>query len=205
MDLDMYPIQSLITPLQLGIIGRLRRLWIEVSVWMRDLAIATIRDPERESATAAQLFTGVINEFYQIFSTYYDPDIAQQVVNLLYRIFTSIWELIRAVKENNQEAVNESTRQLYQRANDLSNYLAQINFFWGAEQWQNLLYQYIRLKIVQIISIARGDFERETGLYRELENIAVLMGNYMAGGFIAGTQMVPQTQNPQTAEQSNSI
>jgi len=27
----------------------------------------------------------------------------------------------------------------------------------------------------------------------------------MAGGFIAGTQMVPQTQNPQTAEQSNSI
>lgn len=196
MDLEMYPSQSLITPLQLGIIGRLRRLWIEVSVWIRDLSIATIRDPERESASANQLFSGVIDEFYQIFSTYYDPNIAQQVVNLLYGIFTSIWELIRAIKENDQEAVNVSTRQLYQRADDLSNYLAQINFFWGAEQWQNLLYQYIRLKIIQIVNIARGDFEREAGLYRELEDLAVLMGNYMAGGFIAGSQIVPQIQNP---------
>lgn len=196
MGLDMYPSQSLITPLQLGIIGRLRRLWVEISFWIRDLAIATMRDPERESATADQLFTGVINEFYQVFNTYYDSNIAQQVVNLLSSMFISLWDLIRAVKENDQNAVNTSVQQLYQRADDLSNYLDQINLFWTAGQWQNLLYQYIRSKIEQITAIASGDFEREASLYGEIENLAVLIGNYMAGGFIAGSQIVPQTQTP---------
>jgi len=196
MELDMYPSQSLITPIQLGVIGRLRSLWQEISFWVRDLAIATLRDPERESASANQLFTGVIDEFYQVFNTYYDSNIAQQVVNLLSSMFTSLWDMIRAVKENNQDAVNASTQQLYQRADDLANYLDLINLFWTAGQWQNLLYQYIRLKIEQIISIASGDFQGEAGLYRSLEDIAVLMGNYMAGGIIAGSQTVQQTQNP---------
>jgi len=74
---------------------------------------------------------------------------------------------------------------LYQSADSLARFFAQINIYWDEGQWKNLLYQYVRMKIEEIVAIASNDFQKEVEVYDRVEDLTAIMGNYMARGIIA--------------------
>ena len=172
---------------QMNIITNSNKLWMEFAFWVRALIESVIRDPERESVIANKLFEDVIKEFYILFEFYYGTQLAQQFMNLLTNFTTGIWRLVEALKNNNTEQVNEYTMQLYQTADDLARFLAQINLYYDESQWRNLFYQSIRLVIDEATSLLSNDFEREVEVSGSMADLVTLMGNYMARGIISGS------------------
>ena len=98
-----------------------------------------------------------------------------------------------ALKNNNQDEINNQTVQLYRSADELANFLARINVYFNADQWKNLFYQAARLAIDEAVSILNKDFGKEVQISDSMANLAMLMGNYMARGILAGSYPAAQT------------
>lgn len=99
---------------------------------------------------------------------------------------------MEAIKVNNVEQVNSNLIQLYQKADAFSAYLNQINSNWDEIQWKNFLYQYIKLLGDQIVAMAGGRFDEEIAIAGRIEDLASMMGNYMANG-VMGSIPAQQT------------
>lgn len=192
---EILPRENFLTFEQMNIINNSQRLWLRSSLWMRDFIISTMRDPERQPIIIKRLFEELPLDFYNTFRFFYGHEIAQELLNLISSFIIYTWRLAEAVKNNDTEAVNTNTVSWYQKADEIAAFLSSINIYWDESQWKNLLYQYIRLKIEQIVAIAGNNFEREMQIYDEIENLNIVIGNYLARGFIASSLATPQTPN----------
>lgn len=171
---------------QMNVITGLNKLWMEYAFWMRALINSTLNDSEREGFIADKLFNGVMLDFFNLFELYYGAQLAKTFMDLFTNFATGSWGLIRALKNNNPEEINAQTVQLNRRADELADFLAQINVYYSADQWRYLFYQAIRLIADEALSIINKDFEREIEVSDSMANLAMLMGDYTARGLLAG-------------------
>lgn len=147
--------------------------------------VSTAGNLENKPAVVEQLFS-IPTEFYNTFRIFYGPVISQQFLNLLTNFITNEWRLIEALNSGDQQKADESTVSLYQSADELAALLAKLNVYWDEDQWKSLLYQYIRLLIDEMIAMLAGDHEREIQIYKHMDSVTDLLGNYMARGIAGG-------------------
>lgn len=70
-------------------------------------------------------------------------------------------------------------------ADKVAAYLARINIYWDEEQWKYLLYKFIKLRIDLINSIINNQWDVGFELQDRIDDIIIVMANYMARGIIA--------------------
>ena len=169
---------------QMNIITKFQRLWIHVALWMKTFFNSTIEDSKDLPAVTTRLFE-LPADFYNAFRPYFSEEVSQQLSTIIYGLVYFNWQLVNAYKNNDRSAIDSSTVQWYKGANKLAAFLASINKYWDEGLWNSLLFQYIKLKIQEIIAYYSGEYELEINIYENLEDIAVLMGSYMARGIIA--------------------
>ena len=92
------------------------------------------------------------------------------------------------MKDNNQEQVNTNMVQWYQCAGEIAKFLSSINVYWDENQWRNLLSQYIRMKVDEIMAMMNGEYGRQIVLYQSMEDSMFIIGSYMARGILAMSQ-----------------
>ncbi|QOX63649.1 hypothetical protein FRZ06_09940 [Anoxybacterium hadale] len=189
---------------QLNILLEFLRLWSQLAMWTRSLILSTVNDTANKTAIVNHLYT-IPTEFYRAFRIFYGTAISQQILNLLTNFITAQWRLIHALKEGNQQLVDELTVTLYQTADEFAEYIAPLNVYWDVNHWKSLLYQYIRLVIDEMVAMMTGEHEKEIEIHRRLDDVAEIIGSYMARGIIArnlalGGQGYQEPVNPgQTA------
>lgn len=151
---------------------------------MRGYIYASLFNTPNVEAEAEKLFQ-MPSDFRNDLLLFYGPEIADRLNELFINFLSPAAGVLEGYKTNNQELVNQSVMSWYQAANELARFLDSINLFWDAGQWQNLLYQYISLKLTMITAIASGDYHRETQIYDRVFDLTSIMGTYMARGLIA--------------------
>lgn len=172
-----------------------QRVWSEFSTWMRNFMYSTVNNSPDLSAVTNRLYS-TQTDFYNLFRVFYGPEVSQYFINLILSFITSATSVINGVKNNDQAAVNSSTVQWYQNADTLASFLAQINPFWDANQWKNLLYQYISMSNQAITSTAGGNFEQEIAINNRIQDLTYILGSYMARGIIArNVTIAPEGKN----------
>lgn len=159
-------------------------IWRRLAMWIRSLVTSIVYDLDNKDATVNELFR-IPSELYDTLRIFYGPTIAQQILNLLTNFITSVWRLVEAMKTGDQENVDASTQQLYQTADELAAFLAPINIYWDEQQWRSLLNQTIRLLIDEVVFALSKNHEQEIIAFNRMQEIASLMGSYMARGIIA--------------------
>lgn len=169
---------------QMNTIINYQKLWSNLSMWMRSYVYSRLGDHSNLSAVANRLYS-IPTELYNLLILFYGPEITQNIVNYFLTFVISATSVIDGIKNNDTEVISSNTRQCYQNAANFAEFLARINAYWGVSQWENLLYQYIQLKIEQIIAIAQGNYPREIIIHDTVDNITSIMGTYMASGIIA--------------------
>ncbi len=188
-----------ITYEQLNTLLEFLRLWSQLAMWTRSLVISTVGNLGNVTAIANHLYS-IPAEFYRVFRIFYGPTLAQQLTNLLTDFITIQWRLIEAMQEGNQQTVDELTVKLYQAADVFAEFFAKLNIYWDEDQWKSLLYQYIRLVIEDMIAAMSEDHAKEIEVYRRLEDVAELIGSYMARGIIARSLALENNNQPQQQE-----
>ena len=173
-----------ITYEQLNILLEFLRLWSQLAMWTRSLILSTVNDTGNKTAVINHLYS-IPTEFYRAFRIFYGAAISQQILNLLTNFITAQWRLIHALHEGNQQLVDELTITLYQTADQFAEYIAPLNVYWDVNHWKSLLYQYIRLVIDEMVAMMAGDHDKEIEIHRRLDDVAEIIGSYMARGIIA--------------------
>ena len=196
---------NFITFEQMSIIANSQRLWLQLALWINTLIHTVFRDSERKPVVFNRVYQGVSMDFYNMILVFYGSEIAQQFLNLFSNFILNLWRVIESLNENNQEAINTNTVQLYRSADILARFLARINLFWDEAQWQSLLYQYIRMKIDEVLAVATRDFEREIDIFDRIQDLTVIMGNYMARGIIARNLPLEQMEEERAGVGSEAL
>ena len=181
---DIFLPSGNITFEQLNAITDFRRLWYQLANWMRAFIYSVVNKNPNLTAVSKRLYEGVPLDFYKTFQVFYGPEISERLLNLISTNILLFWRLINGIVENNTELVNQTTVQLYENVDHISTFLAHINPEWDKARWNSLLTQYISMMIEHILAIIRGQFDQEIAIFGRIENLALIMGSYMARGVI---------------------
>lgn len=181
------PKEKYLTYDQMNIIIASQKLWIKFSNWFRVYIRAKIYETQNLQAVTNYL-DNIPSTFYPMFSTFLGPEVAQNLVNLLSEFIQSSMGVVEAMKYGDNELTSSRIINVYQIADKLASYLARINIYWAENQWKYLLYQFIKLRVDLINAIINNQLDVGFELEDRLDDIVILMSNYMARGIIASQQ-----------------
>jgi len=196
--------QNFVTPIpgvenltyeQVNTIINFEKLWIEFVLWMRSFIRSSLYNLPDLTSVNVRVFQQLPRDFYNEFSNYFSPVDSQQFIDLFSRLLVRNWQLVNAYKSNDKTAIEASTIQWYQIADELATFLASVNKYWDVNKLKTILYEYVQLKIQEITAFQEGKYDQETKLFDEVEEKAIQLANYMAMGIIANqSQTQPQTR-----------
>lgn len=106
-----------------------QRAWSQYVNWLRNSMYSTLEGSPSLTSVTNQLYS-MVSDFYGLFRIFYGPEVSQNLYNYLLGFTASISGLIEGMKNNDQAVIDTNTKQLYQTADNLSVFLAQINPFW---------------------------------------------------------------------------
>jgi len=176
---------------------RNQKLWVELVIWMRTLFHSFFENQPQLSVVIARVFQQLPLDFFNEFSRHFGPEQSQRFSDLFTRLITANWQMVNAYKENNQAAIDESVVQWYRVADEMASFLASVNPHWDELQIRNMLYEYIQLKIQEIMAFLSGDYELEMRVFEELKNEVIRISANLAAGIIAKRPQRPPQQLPQ--------
>lgn len=168
---------------QMNIQNDFRTLMAQISFLSRQYITSVAADIGNNAAIAGRLYAlpmKLIERGQLVFGAAFMAEILHVMQMHVIHLIT----LVNAMKAGEIENVNASTALLYGNANDISVRLSNINPFWDATQWRNLLYSYIAMTIEEAISLMSGNFEKNLDVCDRLLYHALFMGDYIAAGII---------------------
>lgn len=179
--------QPVLTFEQVNTITAFQRLWAHMVHWTRSFILSSVYNLANLKPITDKLYSTPL-DFYGIFASYYGTENSEHFVTLLSNFVMACIRMMEGLRNGDQALVDASARQWYDSADQIAAFLSSINVYWDETQWKNLLYQYIQMKIDEIMATIQGDYNREIALYEIMENLAIIMGSYMARGIIAVSQ-----------------
>ena len=171
------------TARQLQVLNALRRLWIEHVLWTRsfivstafglaDLSDVTKRLLQNPSDTAA-----VLKPFYGV-----------QAASIFEKLFTDhlliAARLVNAAKAGDTAAVQQERRSWYKNADEIADFLSDINPYWSRANWQAALYEHLQKTENEAVQLLTGKYADSITEYDAIQAQALEMADMMAQGII---------------------
>ena len=163
----------------------IQRLWLEATQLTRNFFQKAVKNNPEQSAEGTRLFLQLPTDIYNEFKKYYIEADSHQFMNMISRMISGYWQIVTSYKNSDTAAINASTAQWHQTANELAAFLASINKHYDEIQLKILLNDYISLWIKEIIALLNNDYELENKIYEEIQDVAVHIASIIAMGIIA--------------------
>lgn len=163
----------------------IQRLWLEVVEWIRHFFHCALENRPDQTAVGNYLFIRLPAEISNEFRKYYSEAESQQFLSIFSRMIGANWQLTTAYKNRDKTAIDLNTALLYQTADELAAFLAEINQYLSEAQLKTKLYDYAGLRIKDVVALLNGNYESEIKIYEEIKDVVVRLSNYMAMGIIA--------------------
>jgi hypothetical protein len=163
----------------------IQRLWLELVEWIRHFFHCALESRPDQTAIGNYLFISLPTEIAREFKKYYSEAESQRFLDIISRMIGTNWQLATAYKNKDKTAIDLSTDRLYQTADELAEFLAGINPYLEEAQLKEMLHEYVRLRIRDVVALLDGNYESEIQIYEEIEKIVVRLSNYTAMGIIA--------------------
>lgn len=168
---------------QVSLNSRLRRLWSQLIMWRRDYLVSLAYDIGNLQLIEKRLYN-VTTDFGNVFESFIGVKSANRMEYYFTVQASFLNEIASAIKSGDNEAANQATRRLYENVDDMASYLAEINPYWNQANMQNLLYNYYRQTVLEMVSILSGNQEEAIRLYGDLEDYVLEIADYLTGGFV---------------------
>lgn len=165
------------------IINQFRKLWTEHVVWTRFFIISTAADLEDLQFVTARLLRNPA-DFESALKPFYGEEKAQRFRQLLTEHLTIAAQLVNAAKEGKTEAVDEDRKKWYANADEIADFLSQINPFWSQSHWIIMLHDHLKLTETEATERLTGQYEQDVSLFDAIEDQALTMADDMSDGII---------------------
>ncbi|HYE69393.1 MAG TPA: hypothetical protein VEA58_12320, partial [Anaerovoracaceae bacterium] len=176
--------EQCITYDQMNTIYRLRIFWFDMATWTREYMISRVSGIGSANEAYDRLRKVPI-EYGTLLKNYYDSNLVDEVVGTIYRYIDLIDDLISAYQAKNIDEINQTTRQLYQNADEAAALLSKMNPFLNQEEWRAILYGLMSSIIEMVVSFLAKEYTRNISIFNRLLDQSELIGdNFSRGLFL---------------------
>jgi hypothetical protein len=166
---------------QMNYLFKVRTLWREMATWTRAYLISRFAGQEIAEDVFQRLYR-LPREFGDLMRLVYTDQIAEQYIQIISSQLVLTKEIIDAEIAGNTDLVNEKVRELYERTEGRSEFIASINPYWHEDDVRNLINTYHQYTLEEITTLLTGDYARNIDIYDRLLQHADLIGDYFVQG-----------------------
>lgn len=160
-----------------------RRLWTEHVMWTRSFITSTAFGTGDLNAVTNRLLRNP-KDFAAAFRPFYGQNVASRFEELLTEHLQIAAQLVNAAKAGNTMAADELRKKWYENADQIAEFLSDINPYWSFNVWQKLLYDHLKMTENEAVQMLTGQYDASVAQYDAIQNEALVMADVMADGII---------------------
>lgn len=168
--------EQCITYDQMNTIYRMRLFWFEMAPWTRTFMTSRFSGVGFSNEAYDRLRRVPI-EYGILLKKYFDSNLVDDIMRIIYRHIDLIDDLITAYQAGNISEINRATRQLYQNVDEGAAILSRMNPFLDQEEWRAILYGLIGSTIESVVSFLSREYTRNISIYNRSLDQAELIGD----------------------------
>ena len=161
----------------------LRLLWAQHAYWARIAMQGMILDSPDVPSDANRLMQNP-KDFEIALQTFYGNNVAANFAELLNQHIALTNEFLMAAKEDRSAAAADAEKRWNENADQIADFLGNINPNWSAEEWKQLLYDHIVLLKNDICNMLSGNFDDSIGTFTDVESGVLEMADIMTLGIV---------------------
>ena len=166
-----------------NLLSQLRLLWSQHVYWTRFFIISTAAGLGDLDPVTKRLLRNP-NDFAKLLVKFYGSQKAGEFNRLLTEHLMIAADLVNAVKAKNTAKVDEARNKWYHNADEIAEFLHEINPFWSEQKWKDLFYDHLRMTEKEAVLRLSGNFAEDVKLFDSIENEAMEMAEYMFRGIV---------------------
>ncbi|MGI6728180.1 MAG: hypothetical protein ACOX4P_06505 [Anaerovoracaceae bacterium] len=93
-------------------------------------------------------------------------------------------DLVNSAKAGNLNAATMHRKRWYDNADQIAEFLAEINPYWDNQKWRSMLYSHLEMTENEAIQYLNKQYTASIIQYEDIENEALEMADYMSLGII---------------------
>lgn len=172
-----------LSPKQIKLYNLLRRLWFEHVMWTRFFLISTAANHGDLDFVTKRLLQNPTDFAYAL-SLFYSNQQAMQFEILFTEHLAIAAQLVNAAKAGDAKTVDEQRQKWYENADEIANFLGEINPNWNREAWQSMLYDHLKMTEGEAVQILTGQYAESIEEFDAIQEEALKMADEMACGMI---------------------
>lgn len=180
---DSYSNNINLSPNQVMILTTLQRLWIEHVLWTRFFINSSIFNTKDLDFVTQRLLRNP-KDFSNILMQFYGNRNAMIFDKLLTDHLLIASQLLNALKTGNTAVADTQRKSWYANADNIAEFLSQINPYWDKNTWQSMMYDHLRKTEEEMGLVLTGKFADSINQYDMIQNQALKMADDMAFGMI---------------------
>lgn len=165
------------------IINTMRELWSGYAQWMRMLIISSISDLSDICFVMQRLIKNAADTTNEM-NKYLDKEKSKKFEELLISHLLTGKALIDNAKSDNVQAVDESRREWYENADELAEFLYDINSYYNEHEWRAMIYDHIFMTEKEAYYRLKGEFEAEILEYDNIASQILRIADMISEGII---------------------
>ncbi len=165
------------------IINTSRTLWAQRAKWTRMLIISSIENLPDLSLISKRLIknsTSIADEIRK----YYGKEKAKIFEELLLRNLFTGQMLADNIKGANVQAADIYRREWYENADDLAEFLCDINVHYNVHEWRAMLYDNLYMTENELVYRLKKDYESEISEFDSIDLQVLRIADMMSDGII---------------------
>jgi hypothetical protein len=175
--------QTMFTQAEVYVKDLMRLLWEQHVYWTRMAIISIAMDLPDVDPTTKRLIRNPA-DFEAAFKPFYGGDIAHQFASLVTEHLVLAAELVKAAKAGNNQAAAELEKKWYANADQIVNFLNQINPYWTIEHMRTMWYTHLALTKSEAVARLAKDYAKDIAVFDQIEQEALMMADDFALGLI---------------------
>lgn len=161
--------------------NHLRMLWEQHIFWTR-LTISGIVFALPDSEYTTNRLLRNPKDFEQLLAPLYGQEVAAKFASLFTDHLVIAAQLVQAAKSGNQSAATEAEKKWYANADEIATFLARINPYWSARDWQMMLHEHLALTKTEVVDLLTKKYAESIHVFDLIEQQALKMADIMAYG-----------------------
>lgn len=161
---------------QMNTIYRLRIFWFDIATWTREYLVSRASGIGSANEVYDRL-KKIPVEYGILLKNYFDNNMVDQIIGIVYRYIDLIDDLISAYHAENIDETNRATRQLYQNVDEVTVQLSRMNPFLNQAEWRAILYGLIGSIIEMVVSFQAIQYPRNISIFNRLLDQSELIGD----------------------------
>jgi hypothetical protein len=159
----------------------LRMLWEQHVYWTRMAVMGIVHELPETDMILQRLLRNAV-DFANAIRPYYGEEAAQSLEDLFTAHLTIAAELVQAAKAGDEAAVADANQRWYDNAEQIADFLSNLNPYWKADDWNAMLKEHLDLLGNNISDMIAQNYEESINSYDDVEMQALEMADMMSEG-----------------------